>query len=161
MDFKPDICKDYKKTGHCGFGDSCIFLHDRTDVKQGWQLDKEWEEVTKGKKNLGGTIIGSSSRDKKEQAPEDEAEIAMLEKIPFACIICEGPYREPIVTRCGHYFCEPCALKRYRKDPTCASCGAGTNGVFNSAKKLKKLLEKKKEREEKKKKAEEEAADEE
>ncbi|RGP63543.1 pre-mrna splicing factor cwc24 [Fusarium longipes] len=161
MDFKPDICKDYKKTGHCGFGDSCIFLHDRTDVKQGWQLDKEWEEVTKGKKNLGGTIIASANRDKKEQAPEDEAEIAMLEKIPFACIICEGSYREPIVTRCGHYFCEPCALKRYRKDPTCASCGAGTNGVFNSAKKLKKLLEKKKEREEKKKKAEEEETNEE
>ncbi|KAK2673058.1 hypothetical protein RAB80_010601 [Fusarium oxysporum f. sp. vasinfectum] len=118
MDFKPDICKDYKKTGHCGFGDSCIYLHDRTDVKQGWQLDKEWEEVTRGKKNLGGTIIASANRDKKEEKAEDEAEIAMLEKIPFACIICEGPYREPIQTRCGHYFCEPCALKRYRKDPT-------------------------------------------
>ncbi|PCD33443.1 hypothetical protein AU210_009669 [Fusarium oxysporum f. sp. radicis-cucumerinum] len=84
MDFKPDICKDYKKTGHCGFGDSCIYLHDRTDVKQGWQLDKEWEEVTRGKKNLGGTIIASANRDKKEEKAEDEAEIAMLEKIPFA-----------------------------------------------------------------------------
>ncbi|KAM0195125.1 hypothetical protein ACHAPA_005722 [Fusarium lateritium] len=161
MDFKPDICKDYKKTGNCGFGDSCIYLHDRTDVKQGWQLDKEWEEVTKGKKNLGGTIIASANRDQPAKVAEDEAEIAMLEKIPFACIICQESYREPIVTRCGHYFCEPCALKRYRKDPTCASCGAGTNGVFNSSKKLKKLLEKKKEREERKKKAEEEAAREE
>ena len=50
------------------------------------------------------------------------------------------------MTRCGHYFCEPCALQRYRRDPSCAACGAGTGGVFNSAKRLKKLLEKKRER---------------
>lgn len=62
------------------------------------------------------------------------------------CIICKQAYREPIVTKCGHYFCEGCALKRYRKDPTCAACGAGTNGVFNSSKRLKQLLEKKRER---------------
>ncbi|RSL88202.1 hypothetical protein CEP52_015293 [Fusarium oligoseptatum] len=140
---------------------ACIYLHDRTDIKQGWQLDREWEIVTKGKKNLGGTVIASANRDKKEEVEEDEAEIAMLEKIPFACIICKESYREPIVTRCGHYFCEPCALKRYRKDPTCAACGASTNGVFNSAKKLKKLLEKKREREEKKKREAEEAGEEE
>jgi RING finger protein 113A len=71
---------------------------------------------------------------------------ALLENIPFACIICRGPYTAPVVTRCGHYFCEPCALKRYRKDPSCAACGAGTNGVFNSAKRLQKLLDKKRER---------------
>ena len=29
MDYKPDICKDYKETGFCGYGDSCKFLHDR------------------------------------------------------------------------------------------------------------------------------------
>ncbi|MBE3044419.1 hypothetical protein IMZ48_17995, partial [Candidatus Bathyarchaeota archaeon] len=45
------------------------------------------------------------------------------------------------MTRCGHYFCEGCALKRYRKEPGCAACGAGTNGVFNSATRLNKLLE--------------------
>ena len=161
MDFKPDICKDYAKTGFCGYGDACIYLHDRTEVKQGWQLDREWETVTKGKKNLGGTVVASANRDKKEEVEEDEAEIAMLEKIPFACIICQESYREPIVTRCGHYFCEPCALKRYRKDPACAACGTSTNGVFNSSKKLKKLLEKKKEREEKKKREAEEAGEEE
>ncbi|RZC92251.1 hypothetical protein C5167_026885 [Papaver somniferum] len=25
-DYQPDICKDYKQTGHCGFGDSCKFV---------------------------------------------------------------------------------------------------------------------------------------
>jgi RING finger protein 113A len=139
-DFAPDVCKDYKNTGHCGFGDNCKFLHAREDYKQGWQLDKEWETVTKGKKNLGGTIVASANRDKKT---EDEDEEDIPEDIPFVCIICNGPYKSPIVTRCGHYFCEPCALQRYRRDPSCAACGSGTNGVFNSAKKLQNLLEKK------------------
>lgn len=144
-DYAPDVCKDYKKTGNCGFGDNCIFLHDRGDYQQGWQLDREWDKVTKGKKDLGGTVVASANRDVKEDGNDAEEE-ELLKKIPFACIICEQPYREPIVTRCGHYFCEPCALKRYRKDPTCASCGASTNGVFNSSKRLKKLLERKRER---------------
>lgn len=118
-------------------------------MKQGWQLDKEWEDVTKGKKNLEGTVVASANRDAGSTNKQDDEDFAMLEKIPFACIICKESYREPVVTRCGHYFCEPCALKRYRKDPTCAACGVGTNGVFNSAKRLKKLLEKKKERQQK------------
>lgn len=145
MDYKPDICKDYRKTGWCGFGDGCVFLHDRSDYKQGWELDAEWENVTKGKKKLDGTVVASANRNKVTRDEDDEDD-AMLENIPFACIICTESYREPVVTRCGHYFCEPCALKRYRKDPTCAACGSGTNGVFNSAKRLKKLLERKRER---------------
>ncbi|EON99496.1 putative pre-mrna splicing factor cwc24 protein [Phaeoacremonium minimum UCRPA7] len=151
-DFAPDVCKDYKQTGFCGFGDNCKYLHAREDFKQGWQLDKEWETVTKGKKNLGGTIVASADRSKGQNDDDDE-EDDMLDNIPFACIICKGPYRAPIITRCGHYFCEPCALKRYRKDPSCAACGAGTNGVFNSAKRLQKLLDKKRERAAKKRQA--------
>ncbi|KEY65843.1 hypothetical protein S7711_05849 [Stachybotrys chartarum IBT 7711] len=144
MDYAPDVCKDYKQTGFCGFGDNCKYLHAREDVKLGWQLDREWETVTKGKKNLGGTVVASANRDAKTETL-DEDEEAFLESIPFVCIICKDPYRQPVVTRCGHYFCEPCALQRYRKDPTCAACGSGTNGVFNSAKRLKKLLDKKRE----------------
>ncbi|TPX14875.1 uncharacterized protein E0L32_004984 [Thyridium curvatum] len=145
-DYSPDVCKDYKTTGFCGFGDNCKFLHDRSDYKQGWQLDKEWETVTKGK-SVKGTIVASADKSKvARDDDEDDEEWAMLESIPFACIICQGPYKAPVVTRCGHYFCEPCALKRYRKDPTCAACGAGTNGVFNSAKKLQKLLDRKREK---------------
>ncbi|TFB03482.1 Pre-mRNA-splicing factor cwc24 [Trichoderma ghanense] len=147
-DYAPDTCKDYRITGYCGFGDNCKYLHAREDLKAGWQLDQEWEKVTKGKKNLGGTVVASANRNKaKEEADDDDDdEEAMLENIPFACIICRESYKEPIVTRCGHYFCLGCALQRYRKDPTCAACGSGTNGVFNSATRLKKLLEKKRER---------------
>ncbi|KAI2605449.1 uncharacterized protein GGS25DRAFT_515670 [Hypoxylon fragiforme] len=146
-DFAPDVCKDYKQTGFCGFGDNCKFLHAREDYKQGWQLDREWENVTKGKKNVGGKVVASANRDgNADDDGMDPAEEALLEKIPFACIICKGPYKEPIVTRCQHYFCLPCALQRYRKDPSCAACSAGTGGVFNTAKTLNKLLDKKKER---------------
>jgi RING finger protein 113A len=141
-DFAPDVCKDYKQTGFCGFGDNCKFLHAREDYKQGWQLDKEWENVTKGKK-VSGTKIASANRD--ENAEDEDDEDDKLEGIPFACIICREKYKDPVVTKCGHYFCESCALKRYRKDPSCAACGSGTGGVFNVAKGLKKLLERKRE----------------
>ncbi|CVK98094.1 related to N.crassa uvs2 protein [Fusarium mangiferae] len=126
FDFKPDICKDYNKT----------------DVKQGWQLDKEWEEVGKSKKKVSGDRETAD-------AVEGGADMEMLSKIPFACIICEKPYKNPVVTRCGHYFCEACALQRYRKGPTCKNCGAATMGVFNTASKLEKLLRRKRENQEK------------
>ncbi|RFU25239.1 hypothetical protein B7463_g11103, partial [Scytalidium lignicola] len=142
-DFSPDVCKDYKTTGFCGFGDSCKFLHDRSDYKQGWQLDREWETVTKGKKIVGKVVASANRNATVAGEGDDEEQDAMLENIPFACIICRESYKNPVVTRCGHYFCEACALKRYKKDPTCMACGAGTNGVFNSAKKLNKLLERK------------------
>lgn len=143
-DFAPDVCKDYKQTGFCGFGDSCKFLHAREDYAQGWQLDREWEINTKGKKPQGKTVASANRNN--DSAADDRDDEALLESIPFACIICKGPYKSPIVTKCGHYFCEACALKRYRKDPSCAACSTGTGGVFNVAKKLNKLLEKKRER---------------
>ncbi|PGH07516.1 hypothetical protein AJ79_06251 [Helicocarpus griseus UAMH5409] len=151
-DYAPDVCKDYKQTGYCGFGDSCKFLHAREDYKAGWELDRDWEIGTKGKKVTGRAVAsrgarggGNGNADADADAEEEEDE--MLENIPFACVICKGPYKSPVVTKCGHYFCEGCALQRYRKNPSCAACGAGTGGVFNSTKKLSKLLERKRERE--------------
>ena len=141
-DFAPDVCKDYKQTGFCGFGDSCKFLHAREDYKQGWELDKDWEKV-------GGKAKNDGRKGKSTQITDDmdsEEEDAALENIPFACVICKEGYKYPIVTKCGHYFCEACALKRYKRNPSCAICGAGTGGVFNGAKQLKRLLDRKRER---------------
>ncbi len=156
-DFAPDVCKDYKQTGFCGFGDSCKFLHAREDYKQGWELDRDWEIGTKGKKLKGQTVASANRSTRTAGDEDDEAdEDAMLENIPFACIICKKPYKNPIITKCGHYFCEDCALQRYRKNPACAACGAGTGGVFNGAKNLRKLLDRKRERAKKRREKEKE-----
>ncbi|KAF1988096.1 putative Pre-mRNA-splicing factor cwc24, partial [Aulographum hederae CBS 113979] len=144
-DYAPDVCKDYKQTGFCGFGDSCKFLHAREDYAQGWALDRDWE-VSGGAKK-GPTVVGSANRTgSKDDAGENEADAKMLDKIPFACVICKKDYTRPVVTKCGHYFCESCALQRYRKKPDCVVCGAGTGGTFSKAKNLQKLLDRKKER---------------
>ena len=74
------------------------------------------------------------------QEPEDE--------LPFACYICRKPWEEckrPVMTRCKHYFCEPCALKHNARGGKCAACDTATQGIFNVAqdilKKMKKTAE--------------------
>jgi RING finger protein 113A len=82
VDYQPDVCKDYKETGFCGYGDSCKFLHDRGDYLAGWQLDK----------------MGNANPNVVEEEDEEE-------EVPFACLICRKEFTEPVVTKCGHYFC--------------------------------------------------------
>ncbi|XP_075703087.1 E3 ubiquitin-protein ligase RNF113A [Rhinoderma darwinii] len=118
-DYQPDICKDYKETGFCGFGDSCKFLHDRSDYKHGWQLERELEEGRYGANDEENYEVSSGDED-----------------LPFKCFICRDSFKNPIVTKCKHYFCEGCALQHYRKSQRCYVCNTQTNGVFNPAKEL-------------------------
>ncbi|CAG9834854.1 unnamed protein product [Diabrotica balteata] len=106
-DYQPDICKDYKETGFCGFGDSCKFLHDRSDYKHGWQLEREWNE---------GSYSKDSDDDTRYEIHSDE------EDLPFKCIICRGSFVDPVVSKCKHYFCEKCALERFKKNKKCIVC---------------------------------------
>lgn len=106
--------------------DSCKFLHDRGDYKHGWQLELE----EKAKANKKEYDIDSDDDDKKYEINSDE------EDVPFKCLICRKSFESPIVTKCQHYFCEKCALERYRKSTRCFVCNAQTSGVFNPAKKL-------------------------
>jgi RING finger protein 113A len=131
FDYQPDICKDYKETGYCGFGDSCIFLHDRGDYKSGWQLEKEWE----AKKKIG--------EDTSDYTIKEEPE-----ELPFACYICREEFRQPVVTKCKHYFCESCFLQHHKKSSKCALCGYQTMGIVSPAKELMMHLKKKKSMEE-------------
>ncbi|KDO20027.1 hypothetical protein SPRG_14175 [Saprolegnia parasitica CBS 223.65] len=147
FDYAPDVCKDYKETGFCGFGDSCKFMHDRGDYKSGWQIDKEWDEKERKKKQAlaAGLEYNSDGSDDDKyviKSDDDEGQ--------FACTICRQPFTKAVETLCGHFFCEACALKRYKKTSLCFNCKKQTNGVFNIAKKL---------REEEKARLEEEAAD--
>ncbi|KAI8078696.1 uncharacterized protein BX664DRAFT_342501 [Halteromyces radiatus] len=134
FDYQPDICKDYKETGFCGYGDSCIFLHDRGDYKSGWELDKEWEEAQKNK-------TGGGKKDQYAISDEESDE-----EVPFACLICRKEFVNPVVTKCQHYFCESCAINNYKVSSKCYACGAPTNGVFNTAKNILEKLRLKQER---------------
>lgn len=118
-DYQPDICKDYKETGFCGFGDSCKFLHDRSDYKFGWQLEVESNQQ-----------CDSDDDDPSKYEIKDDDD----DCIPFKCLICRGSYVEPVMTKCKHYFCEKCALAHYKKSTKCFVCEKQTGGFFDPAK---------------------------
>jgi RING finger protein 113A len=102
--------------------DRPTLTHSHLDLA-GWQLDKLAENPKKQVED-----VSSSDSD---------------DDIPFACLICRKNYTEPVVTRCGHYFCSACAIKRFARTPKCAACGAPTGGIFNKAEKVMEKIKKK------------------
>lgn len=124
FDFNPSLCKDWHVSGQCGFGDSCIYIHDRGDYKSGWELEKDWEESEKRRVLNGG------------ESEEEEQEPLEIDKVPKTCSICEKTFKNAVSTKCGHFFCESCALTRNKSTPFCATCNKPTNGIFNDATKI-------------------------
>jgi RING finger protein 113A len=120
VDYQPDICKDYKETGFCGFGDSCKFLHDRSDYKHGWQLEQEWAKGQYKDEDDDKYLIKDSDEEKDQSTDENQ------------CIICKEPYKDPVVTKCKHYFCGTCADKECIDK--CYVCEKPTSGIFKVAK---------------------------
>jgi len=147
FDYKPDLCKDYKETGYCGFGDACKFMHDRSDYKSGWQLEKEWADAERQKKHAAALEAFEDPAD----GASGTASAKDDDKLPFACLICREPWHaksNPVVTRCEHYFCEACALKQAAKTKRCFVCAENTGGIFNAAKALQEKIAKQKVNEE-------------
>ena len=149
-DYQPDICKDYKETGYCGFGDSCKFLHDRSYYKHGWQLEQEWEKEQEKK---GSTLLTKMGRkngegEKKKEGEDNDDDDNDIHKyeirqdddddddLPFKCIICRQSFVSPIITKCKHYFCEKCFLKQNKKSTKCYACDKPSNGIFFEAKEI-------------------------
>lgn len=97
----------------------------KTDL-QGWQLDK----------------LAENPRNQTGDASDDDSD-SDDEDVPFACLICRKPYTDPVSTKCGHYFCSACAIKRFAKTPKCLACGAPTGGMFNRADKIIAKMQKK------------------
>lgn len=64
------------------FSDSCKFLHDRSDYKFGWQLEK----------NETANISDSDDDEKYEVHGDDD-------HLPFKCFICRKSFKDPIVTK--------------------------------------------------------------
>jgi len=126
FDYKPDLCKDYKETGYCTFGDACKFMHDRGDYKSGWELDRDWK--LKEEKDKMDALQAELDEGKPKEEEDDG--------LPFACALCRGPFKNPVETKCNHYFCEGCALAHYKTSRRCSLCNEQTFGQFNTAHKL-------------------------
>ncbi|GAX13911.1 RING finger protein 113A [Fistulifera solaris] len=137
FDYEPSICKDYKETGFCGFGDTCIYLHDRGDTMTGWQLEQQWEEQQKKKKEqqekeIQGFVDGMS-----ESKSRTKEEFAISDGLPFACFLCREFFKNPVVTVCNHYFCESCIMNHVKEESdACPICSHDTSSVFNHPAKL-------------------------
>lgn len=119
FDYQMDICKDYKETGYCGFGDSCIFLHDRSNYKTGWELEGEWEKLQREAIKRGP---------KQDDSPRPEIDESTI------CAFCKRVWSEcetpACLTTCKHYYCEKCFLAN--ASVRCTVCGKSTQGIFNA-----------------------------
>lgn len=81
----------------------------------------------------------------------DEDSESDSDDVPKECPICDEEFKDPVVTQCGHFFNEKCAIRYYQNESkNCMVCGKPTNGVFNNA--LQIINKKKKEYELKRKK---------
>ena len=137
FDYQPDICKDYKETGFCGFGDTCIYLHDRGDQLSGWQLEEKWQEEQrlkkeKQEKDLNNFLEKASGGKvaKSDTTVSDDG-------LPFACHLCRNAFDDPVITACQHYFCEKCIMSHVRnQSDACPICQKETHRVFNEPTKL-------------------------
>jgi RING finger protein 113A len=139
FDYQPDICKDYKDTGFCGFGDTCIYLHDRGDTLSGWQLEQQWQQEQEVKKKkqqeqMDAFIIGANGN---KTDKSTSSAIMDEDGIPFACHVCRNHFTDPVVTNCGHYFCQSCILAHVKESSSlCPVCNKDTHGVFHEPTKL-------------------------
>lgn len=145
FDYQPDICKDYKDTGFCGYGDTCIYLHDRTDTISGWQLEQQWEQQQKIKREqqeqiMNCFVAGSSNNSNNIVTKNDPDKNVVLvdDGIPFACYLCREHFKDPVVTNCYHYYCEKCIMDHIRSNinDECPICHKDTGSVFNCPTKL-------------------------
>lgn len=155
IDYNPSRCKDFHDSGYCAFGNSCIFIHDRTDYKSGHELDLEWEAKVRRKeerrkrratKKQNGEDLDPEDLSSEEEGLEDYEEDLVYGDIDEQCLICGEDYKMPSLLPCGHVFCDSCALQQYKDEKTCFKCGKVTGGIFNDGTKLVKKMRQERER---------------
>ena len=124
VDYNPSICKDFHDSGYCSWGDSCIYAHDRTNYKRGWEIDKEWEDQQKElkSKQIEAFLNKRAEDGNRSDKKEDE------------CQICHNSAIDPVYTECEHLFCEKCILEHYKHSKKCPECAKPIKGVFTDAK---------------------------
>jgi len=113
-DVRSNRCKDYAETGSCPYGDRCIYAHDRSEFVRTW--------YRKAKAKLA------------EEKVEERRAAAEALLIPPNCPLCEGEYREPVRTGCGHFFCSACIMPRFENGQPggqeCPLCAQKLSGAF-------------------------------
>lgn len=79
IDRNPELCKDYFETGHCAFGDTCIFIHDRSDYASGHQIEKDWNDK---QRKLHKKLMGKKYKDDSDSDSSEEGNItAKMEEV--------------------------------------------------------------------------------
>ncbi|KAJ3437158.1 zinc finger protein [Anaeramoeba flamelloides] len=91
-------------------------------------LCKDWEAL-----NLSNNTTSEKEKEKNDLLSAKDRYGNIM---PFKCPICKKIFKNPIVTNCHHYFCQVCALKRFKKSNSCFICKKSTHGIFNPAKQI-------------------------
>lgn len=129
IDYARGICKDYKNAGVCGYGDGCIFMHDRGDYKSSWEIDEELKKKEhKRQLMLKKGLCPEEEEKKASQANESKAQ---RENGELKCPICCKMLENPVSTICNHNFCQSCALQHYATSKLCFICKKRLEGIFN------------------------------
>lgn len=119
VDYAAELCKDYRETGFCGFGDSCKFLHDRSAYTPSWKAGES--SAPERLPGSGGPLRSFVWGAKRPRVHVQEDGI---------CNRCRGALSSPVrLKACGHVFCRECALTAVRESPRCAVC----NGLHGGA----------------------------
>ena len=131
IDYSRGICKDYKLTGVCGYGDGCIFLHDRTEYKSSYEIDQEIKKKEAKRLFLLKKEISLDDQESKLKNTSDS--LKQKEEYDLICPICNKTYKNSVITICQHVFCESCALQHYETSKICYICKKELKGIFNNA----------------------------
>lgn len=108
-------------------------------------MEREYEEKKKAEEERKSRemerfmteMAGGATAKKEEEEGFDTEEKEVDDGIPFACHICRGSFKDPIVTTCNHYFCQDCMSQRVKEVGTgCPVCQKDTHGVLNFPQKL-------------------------
>ena len=94
-------------------------------------------ERRRRKQIAASTGHGADVSDSTDSEELEEVDMELeFNEVDEVCPICEREYKEPVLTICGHVFCESCAINHYKNEKTCFKCDKATNGVFNNGQDL-------------------------
>jgi hypothetical protein len=92
--------------------------------------DQKWVSI----KNLVDQHTGKESSQSNNQTTTSSAsatasaeESKSDEEEARSCTICLSPYTDPVVTNCGHLFCQKCLQGWMQQEKTCAVCRKKVN----------------------------------